>query len=771
MLGFGLSFIKTPHARAKWFVNAKSQRGPNAQVAAHLDHDLRRIYASFIFQAMNALDFGFQSLAKRFEFRIPAGTFIETNPETGEQEEKPIWSEGGIEPIAWKPFVALRPEGVEPIWAKGTGEFDGINYAVVTEGGTPPPGSGAKAQRDENGEITSYDIDLYHALWFTNEKEQNFGSIFGYPRLGYALRYWWSYWLRWTIADRAFERKGDPSVIVRHPEGEFINEQTGERMDYGEYALLMGERMRSGGVIALPSEVWEDATGRGSTRQWDIEFTTEAVNFDPFDKSFDYLDVQKLRSLFIPEQAFLEGKGGTSSRNVAAELGESFVEQQAVLSAQIVEHINRFVIPQWIAVNYPEFMAENGVAEMVMQGFADEDVAFSNQVISLIGQQESGMREILKIVDLKRILQARGTPIADFSEQQRREQEIAAEVAAQQPPATAPIPGAQVGVVPTATGFSYIRPREVIELAESGTDFLASLPPSPHYEDRAIKGFARQLWNVYRDLYRDEYRSAIEAIDNFEASEDDVDAEDSVELAAEERFLRRAARMISGWAGSDRWPNVLERTLDIMERMARRAARIELKRVNLSTPADQSDLDDWLRDHIADFATKVAETTRTEVRDFVAARLADGITDREDIVRMAQEHFNEFPEWKADRLVRTEVRDVYNAATLLAARAAGIDRVQASDAQESSDTDTDCVERDGRIFTVDEAMREQEHPNGTLAWKLVPATNLSIERVEIGADDPIGRYDAETETIYLSAQATPEQERDYLKIIGDFLRS
>ena len=81
--------------------------------------------------------------------------------------------------------------------------------------------------------------------------------------------------------------------------------------------------MRSGGVIALPSDVYEDANGRGTMRQWDIEFTKDAVNFEPFDKSFDYLDVQKLRSLWIPEQAFLEGKGGTSSRNVAAELGES----------------------------------------------------------------------------------------------------------------------------------------------------------------------------------------------------------------------------------------------------------------------------------------------------------------------------------------------------------------------------------------------------------------------------------------------------------------
>ena len=101
MLGFGLSFIKTPHVRAKWFINAKDDKGPNAQIAAHLDHDLRRVYGGIVLQHTNMLDFGFQAIAKRFEFRKPAGTYIEINPTTGEQSEQPIWSQGGIEPIAW----------------------------------------------------------------------------------------------------------------------------------------------------------------------------------------------------------------------------------------------------------------------------------------------------------------------------------------------------------------------------------------------------------------------------------------------------------------------------------------------------------------------------------------------------------------------------------------------------------------------------------------------------------------------------------------------
>ena len=209
MLAFGLSFIKTPHMRAKWFINAKDREGPNAQIAAHLDHDLRQIYPSFVQAFCNSLDFGFQAIVKRFQIRTPATTYIERS-EAGEETELPVWDEGNVDPIAWKPFVALPPGYVNPVWG-GQGQFEGIEFSA--ENAVAP--AGITALNTDKG----FKIDLYHALWVTNEREQNFGNVFGFPRLGYAYRYWWSYWFRWAIADRAFERKADPSVKVLHPEG------------------------------------------------------------------------------------------------------------------------------------------------------------------------------------------------------------------------------------------------------------------------------------------------------------------------------------------------------------------------------------------------------------------------------------------------------------------------------------------------------------------------------------------------------------------------
>jgi hypothetical protein len=493
-IGFGLSFIKTPHIRARWYIDAKDENGPNAQVASHLDHDLRRIMPSLVLQWCNSLDFGFQAIAKRFEFAIPAGTYVAQQPD-GTMQEVPIWSNGGIQPVRWKPFVPLPPEVVDANWSDADGSFNGINYDASASGGNAPSGTGATPGKEEN----KFDIDLYHSLWVTNERDQNFGSIFGYPRLGYAYKPWWSYWFRWSIADRAFEKKADPSILIYHPEGKFIDPASGQEIAYSDYALQMGNRMRSGGIITLPSSPYEGVNGPTNVREWEIDFTSGGIDFDPFDKSFDYLDIAKIRSLWIPEQSLVEGKGGTSSRNVAAQLDSSFTESQAVLSVQIQETINRWVIPQWIAVNYPEFLQANGTAQVVIQGFADEDVAFTQQILQLIGQQATGVNKILTIVDLQKIINDAGVPVLDIQSQQTAQQQLIEQL--QATGGTAPNPvapkagaGGTVGVVPagtvptdpssgnggtdvggtgksSATGFSYqyIQPREVIYLSTGET--------------------------------------------------------------------------------------------------------------------------------------------------------------------------------------------------------------------------------------------------------------------------------------------------------------
>ena len=66
MIAFGLHYIKVPLVRAEWHIEARDKDGPNAQVSAFVDAALRPIYARYILQRTQALDFGFQAMTKRF---------------------------------------------------------------------------------------------------------------------------------------------------------------------------------------------------------------------------------------------------------------------------------------------------------------------------------------------------------------------------------------------------------------------------------------------------------------------------------------------------------------------------------------------------------------------------------------------------------------------------------------------------------------------------------------------------------------------------------
>src|SRR5262245_8099714 len=62
MIAFALLFVKVPLVRAPWYIKCK-----DAKVAAFVDNALRRIYARFVLQYTNCLDYGFAPMEKRFE--------------------------------------------------------------------------------------------------------------------------------------------------------------------------------------------------------------------------------------------------------------------------------------------------------------------------------------------------------------------------------------------------------------------------------------------------------------------------------------------------------------------------------------------------------------------------------------------------------------------------------------------------------------------------------------------------------------------------------
>lgn len=786
MIAFGLHYRKVPMVSGEWHIEARDKRGPNPQVAGFVDAALRMIYARLIFQRTLAYDFGFASIVKRFIQQDPLGVYEDDTDldEAGLPKIKPVWNEGSILPKIWKAPVVLRPERVTPVFDDKTGEFSGMEYDV-------PPAQRGKStgfnSRSKKKNQSQREVDVYHSYWGTHRKDDELGSIYGYPLTGFARYYWWAYWFLYHMSNRAYERIAIPPILAYHPPGStIVDTASGATRPNWEIALEMAERLRSNAVAAVPSTMAE--TGMDSTsnsqREWDFKFMetpTEALSV--FDSRFNYLNIMKLRAVWVPEMAVMGNEQGNSGGNIAETMFDVFTESLALDMAEIDDEINRYWIPQILIINFPEFVNNGGIARKVSHGFRDEDIEFYKQVVQLLGQKNP---EDLDRIDLVEIFKRMNTPLKSAAALAAEREWIATQPSVA--PAVTPEPG-QIGVVanpnvntgftnggsvPNAdngsvvAGFSdqpvmvYTRGSEImgfsdqVELADM-EDFLSSLPTSKHYEDKTIRTLAVQLRRIwlahYRRLYP-EFAKHIAGIKEFEFSDDDSNefifsdegmfelADNSksngakrkiprlVALISKRTAERAAKKLVESWSvKSSVMKDLEDRTSKLMRKMVERAGKLEAKNANLKIDWDDDAIDAFLKEQTGRLIKFTNETTKEQLRTLLANNIREGKSPKE-IGDVIVSHFEQMPFSRADRIARSETRDAVNAATLLTGEAAGIKYAQAKDAQ-LGPTDALCEKRDGKLYTIKEAWKEMRktHPNDTLEFNLIPRADFSISYV------------------------------------------
>jgi hypothetical protein len=795
MIAFALHYIKTPLVRVQWHMEAKDKDGPNPQVAGFMDSAWRAIHARYILQHTLDLDFGFQSLVKRFVQRNPGGIYVD--PQTG--ESKPVWDEGSILPVVWKPFVALPPERVRPLFNDANGEFDGILYEIA-------PADRRKktsfASTSASGNQNQREIDVYHSLWATENRDSVFGSLYGFPRISHAYRYWWSFWFRWAMADRAFERLAIPPLLAYHPDGFFTDpDNPSEKLPYFQIAIDAAQALRSNAIAAVPSTL--AASGleeKGTTqREWEFKFLEPSTDvLQNINEGFNQLDILKMRAVWIPEQAFVEGGQGTSSRNVAGTMFEIFTESQKNKWEEIAFHINEYNIPQLLVKNFPEFVANGGTCRIVGHGFAKSDLELLKQLIQLVGQEDPMRLNVDVPEALRRLDIPLRTPEQLLAEQNR----VAAEAAAGNPPGVTPTPGS-VGVVPnqgftnggsvpepnafgsSVTGFSdmvYIAGNEVIELSDDA-DYISDLPDSHHLNDKVIKALSAQLRKLWLAHYRSLYPDFAKFMNSqsIELSDEELDGEEL--MLADGRMSLTAARklakkIVNQWqANNERVNDVRERSAKIIRKIMERAGKVIGKKHSLSLEEireqAQADYDDYLERNVGKMIKSVHGTVKDELNTYLVNALQEGKNSKE-ISRGIQEHFADFPAWKANRVARSETRNATAASVLINTDAIGLTYVRASDGEEF---DEDCKERNGKLYTIKEAWKELNseitHPNCALGFTPVVRTDFSIENCrelpDNAPEDSLAWFDKETCTAYVPMSLSDEDADVFLRAVAEVL--
>lgn len=826
MIAFGLHYIKVPLAKAEWHIEARDKNGPNAQVAAFVDACLRIIYSRYIFQRTLALDFGFQAIAKRWQLANPSAVYADPtdlDSETGAPAQKPVWDEGSVLPKIWNDPVALRPELVEPKFVEGSGplsgQFDGILLEIPAT--QRRRSTGFKTSQKNQGQ---QEIDIYHALWATNMKDDEHGSMYGYPRTGFARDYWWTYRYLFGMSNRSYERMAIPPVLAFHPEGSTVIDELGNTRPNWEIALEMAERLRNNAVAAVPSTMAEGAPGEASNTQraWDFKFMdtpTEALSV--YDARFNYLNVMKLRAVWVPDMAFMGTETGNSGGNIAEQMSTILNESQVLLMDEIINEINKYMIPQLLMLNFPEFINNGGVCRMISHGFRKQDLELYKQILQLAGQANA---QIMDKVDLDEIFKRADIPLLSPEAYAFKRQAIVNQPVAG-PPAVSGVtianPNFNTGVTNGGSqpepanqngnmagiGFAefspqqyiYVQPNEIVgygdfaEFADSD-DFLANLPSTRSYEDKSIRALAlqlRRLWAGYFKRLYPEFAKHVSKHGVFEFADDGktyrFDGDNLFELADDpkntgkkvvagaavtyisERKAKAAAnKIINDFAIQSKvLKEMVQKSAEILRKMMTRAHKLEQKNSRLTGDLDVQAFDTFLEEQSGRLIKVTHQTFKDELREFLVNELRENKGSRE-IADNIVAHFTNFPVTKADRIARSETRDATNAAALIASESHGVKYVKQHDGEQF---DPDCAARNNTLATVKEAWKNlrREHPNGTLWFEPIPRANLAIEWTEDMEEEQFAYFDDDSSTVYIRSGTEDYMVKEYLSAIADTL--
>lgn len=755
MVAMGLHFIDTPVLRAPFYYEDDGR----GQAAAFADNLIRPIYGDLVSIILRMVSFGYSAGARNFQTVAPNWTYV-----IGD-EERPVWTQQGVDALIYKDVIPLRPENALPVWKNGS--FNGIKYDSRY---------GGVGYFIINGERKP-DIDLLHSFWATHDKAKEDGTPFGYPRIAYCAPIFHMYRYIWTLLGRAFENNADPGPVVRYPRDELPGRgANGEPVSNVQTALKLGTRRRSGSTIALPSEPYTDIQDKptGITK-WGIEYPKSETSFGEIQAFLGFLESAKLRALWIQEQGLIEGSGAQSNRNVASEFGQQRDESQALLMMQVDDVIDKAFVRPAMAMNMPWYEGPL-TKKTIGPGHQDEEIV--RQILQLAGQGD--VRNFR--VDVQRLLSSHGMPMLGMEAWRQQRDEVRAAASAAVTPAVTPTQGRRALV--TQTGFDREHDRPIMSYHELGgrielagdADFVSSLPRTDAFSDRQVVAATRDLrssavaflsW-AYGDFAR--YLGKKKTLNLAELA-DELEREALAEAEGEELADRTRLvvdKLINGWRPKvEKISEFSRKSRTALGRVFDRTARLHLSRLgsNARTSSVDAAAAAWLDDRGVELVSGILETTRQQLAELLSDGVRAGKTPKE-IAADIREHFDGFPAARAAAIARTEIGEAYNFATVTAGMDAGVVKCQLVDGTD----DKPCRLRNGKILDLKEALKERlNHTNCTLFIRLLPRASSKLEVRREKLDGFQARYDQATETILLSLTISQEDESAYLIALGDEL--
>ena len=768
MLQMGLHYCKFPLVRSKWHIECEDEK-----IGQAIEEMIRPVHAAYTKMFLNKLDFGYQGGIKQYELGSIDGQY--EDKKTG--VVSPLWDDPDIQPLVLGSPLPLPPEWVRVRLEEGA--FAGIDTLF-----------GSMSEQSTDSDEDRF-IPAEHAVWTTNEFEEHFRNYYGYPRTGYAYRFWWSYWFRFHMEDRHFEQDADPALQVWYPPGDQAIAGQTERKSNQQVALEMGANLRGGATVAWPSEVYHDDQGKATTtRLWEAAFLTGGENLQAFRASAEYLDILRLRSILVPEQALVEGKGGTDSRASSLSYASIFNESLGQEAEDQDGYWNRYIIPKLVEAN---FGTDAPRCTKKTTGFEDEDLTLAGELIKIAFQLDPNALPI----DFEELVTMANLPILSVKEQKERAEEVQqmkAEADAKRQEEMAAMAEANPQGAPGAPGLPPRRPggppqmqpparqrgaqlsaeqtaQADIAVARARAAGGEGAPPSLHLHqggkriestapdwarrehdrrERSIAAMTDRLEGVVEDYFRGLTEAAAQYI------EQSASGQQELSLAIRDRKRVKAARQFfSGMLSfaRDKLRPTRDRVQAEMASMYHASGATELMRLGQSLTGwdvEREDIQAWAervgRELIegSDEQSGIGENyIKLTIQPWIEDHYKGGSYQFDpdeanalaDQLRMAMA---DKPGWMAKRVARSEARKTMNNASADVWDQSGIERVRLYDGLGglSGMTDEECLSRNGKIVTVGEFRREdaKEHPNGTLG--AVPVIDETVAIIKLSQSPP-----------------------------------
>jgi len=352
----GLNIIKAPIMALDFWVE-----GDDGEIAAFVEAALRPIWRLLLRSSLNAVDFGFQAHEKVWKL-----------------SELVVDGPGG------------RRRYSDIFLYKKIKDLDPAEVALLA---------------DERGDYAGFrqgEIEVAAEKTFVMTSGREWGNLYGRSRLDFAYEPWYWAAIMYMFCNRYFERKGDPPILGRAPAEERLDKD-GAAINTLDEAATVISNLKAGGTAVFPDE--RDEAGN---LRWDFQYLLDDKRADQFLRYIEHLEVMKLRALLVPERVLTQDTS-TGSYAMARAHTETFLLSEENLLQEILDHINKYLVPQLVEYN---FGPGRGSFQVRTRGLSTGHLEILKDVLlRLFDNDEAAPGERLKdLIDISKVLEELDIP-------------------------------------------------------------------------------------------------------------------------------------------------------------------------------------------------------------------------------------------------------------------------------------------------------------------------------------------------------------------------